>query len=109
MSHVHLYNGSAITQAVFSASTTGDIVSAVTGKVISVWGVNFSAVGTVNATLKQGSTALEGVRTLVAGVPVEIKHPVPGRPAFQTASGAAFGVTLSGATQVSGSVWYSVD
>lgn len=107
--HAHLYNGSGITQAVFSAATTGDIVAAVANKVISVWGCNFQAIGTVAVTLKQGSTALEGVRTLAAGVPVEIKHPVPGLPAFKTASGAAFGVTLSGATQVSGSVWYSVD
>ena len=106
--HVHLHSGPNIVQASFSAATTGDIVAAQTGKVIRVYGVNVSSAGAVAMTLKEGSNALEGVRTLATGVPVEIKHPVPGRPAFATASGAAFGVTLSAGVQVSGSVWYSV-
>lgn len=107
--HVNLApNGPNIVQASFSAATTGDIVAAVTGKVIRVYGVNVQSAGAVTMLLKQGSTGLEPARSLITGTPVEIKHPVPGRPAFETAAGAAFGVTLGGSVQVSGSVWYSV-
>ena len=101
-------SGPNIVQASFSAATSADIVAAVAGKVIRVYGMDLSSAGTVTITVKDGTTALEGARTLAAGTPWTPRHPIPGRPAYQTTAGNAFVGTFGGAVQISGSVWYSV-
>lgn len=95
-----------ILQASFSAATSGDILAASAGNVHEIYGVNVQAAGSVTVKLRNDTTDLEPARSCIVGVPVEIKHPVPGCPAFKCGSGNSFNVVLSGATQVSGSVWY---
>lgn len=94
--------------ASINVATAADqtIVGAVAGQAIQIVGLVLVAAGAVTVTPKDGSTALTGAISLVAGQPFIL---VPERaviPWFTTTAGQAFVLNLGGAVQVSGRVYY---
>lgn len=93
--------------ASISAASSGanTLVAAVTGKKIRVLGYVLVAANAVNANFESGTTDISGVMSLPAFGGVSYAG---GReaPAFETASGAALGLTLGSAVQVSGHISY---
>lgn len=88
-----------------ATSATHEIVAAVSGQKIYVFRMWWWAGGTVNATIKSGSTAMAGPIALIA-------QASPGwdmseTPWFITTAGEAFQITLDAAVQVSGRVHYT--
>lgn len=95
---------SAIVNTAASGDTT--LVAAVAGQAIAVVGLLLVAAGAVTVVIKDGSTGLTGAISLVAGQPLVL---VPERapiPWFTTTPGQALVITLGGAVQVSGRVYY---
>ena len=93
--------------AVITASSSGqnEIVAAVTGKRIRVVGYNYISSGTVNAAWRSGAT------TVIGGLGYWVANTgkvAPFCPVgwFQTASGEALNLNLSGAVAVGGEVTY---
>jgi len=92
-----------------TAGTQATIAAPTKGK-IRIHGIALAAAADVTATLKDGSTALTGAMTLAKtagplslGVP-----PDPNRILWELSAEAAFNITLGGAVQVSGTVWYTI-
>lgn len=87
-----------------ASSGANEVVAAVTGKRIRVVSYLLSAAGTVNAKWQSASTDLTGLHYMVANNQV----PVPFSPVgyFETASGEALNLNLSGAIAVGGHVAY---
>lgn len=91
-------------------ASSGDqtIVAGVAGKTIRIYDMVWRASGTVNVTLKDGAgTNLEGVHNCIQGDGIVYDEKTSGEPHFILASGNAFILNLSGATQVSGHLWYT--
>lgn len=91
-------------QAAITTASSGDntLVTAVAGKTIRVYKILLTlAAGTV--TFKDGAgTSLTGAMTL-SGLIMEDPN---GNPLFMTSAGNAFIANLSGANQMSGTIWY---
>lgn len=90
--------------AAISVNSSGDndLVAAVASQTVRVYRIVFTlAAGTV--TFKDGaSTSLSGAMTTTAMV---LEDPL-GNPLFVTTAGNAFKANLSGANQMSGTIWY---
>ena len=98
----------AIASAVINIASAADntIVSAVSGEIVRVWKIWFWVNGTVSVTIKDGTTSLTGAMAMVAQN--EFNRPLDEVvPWFTTTAGNAFVITLSGAVQVSGRVYYT--
>ncbi len=104
MSLPQLAPTSPYSQAVISAASSGNntLVAAVSAKSIRVYRIAVTlAAGTV--TFQDGaSTALTGALATTAMV---LEDP-QGNPLFITTAGNAFVAALSGANQLSGTIWY---
>lgn len=100
----------AITSATINIVASGDntIVAAVSARKISVWKIFFWVNGTVSVTIKDGaSTNLTGAMAMVAQNQFN-KWLDETSPWFVTTAGNALVINLSGAIQVSGRVYYSL-
>lgn len=92
-----------------AASGTTPLINGVTDKTIRVYGYLLNAAGAVTAILKNGSTALTGAMSLIAGTPQVVPpggNKIDPLPLFELTTGNAFNLTLGGAVQVSGWVLY---
>lgn len=100
--------GSALTSqytpAVVSAATSGAniLIAGIPNQTIRVFRMMFTlAAGTI--TFKSASTSLSGAMTCTA----LILESMDGNPLYVTAAGDDFVATLSGANQLSGTIWYT--
>lgn len=75
-----------------------------------IYGVNLSASATVTLTFTQGTgpTTLDGPRTLVVGVPLDLRMTPDMRPLWILPLGAKFTLTQAGAGTLAGSIWYTL-
>lgn len=88
---------------------TSDLVAAVTNEAITVHKILLLAAGGVTVNFLDGATALNGYpMSLIVGVPLVIEGAQPDCVLFQTTGGNALRITLGGAVQVSGIVWYTI-
>lgn len=87
-----------------ASSGANEVVAAVTGKKIRVLGYLLSSAGTVNAKWQSASTDLTGLHYTVANVQVPVAFSPVGH--FETASGEALNLNLSGAVAVGGYLVY---
>lgn len=94
-----------VKRAAISAASSGanTLVAAVPGKAIRVLSFMLVAAAGVSVNFESGTTDISGVMLLAAGTPVAERVPWG---VLQTAVGQALGLTLSGATQVSGMLTY---
>lgn len=91
--------------AAISIASSGDntVIVAVSGKRISIYGLDLYCGTATAVTLKDGSTALTGAMTVSA-----YSLPLKSAPAYWIlTSGNAFVINLGAANQCSGAVWYS--
>lgn len=99
-----------LSSAIINTASAADqaIVAAVTGKQIKIWQLQLIGVATLTVQVKDGAggTALTGVETTVAGVPIIL--PYTGVPWFVMSSGNAF-VIATNAVQCSGHCQYTVE
>lgn len=96
--------GSNFKVAAIDAASSGanTLIAGAAGKTIRVYRIVFSlASGTI--IFKDGSTALSGAMTLTSLV-LESQND---EPLFVTTAGSHFVATLSGANQLSGTIWYT--
>ena len=96
------------TALVVSGATSGNntLLAAVSGSKIRVLSYVLVAAGSVTARFESaaGGTALTGVMSLIAGVPLVVNLEREGH--FETAVSALLNMELSGAVQVSGHLTY---
>lgn len=106
----HISRRGEMKSAVVNVATaaTHAIVAAVTGKKIVIHRMFLVAGGEVAVTPKDGTTAYTGAMTLIKGVPLVIDDATGFCP-FEGTAATAFNLTLGGAVQVSGRVWYTED
>lgn len=97
-----------LTTAVVSLADSGNIIAAVSGKKLVIWFLELTnSDPTKTVVFKSGTTALSGAELFDKGrwLPVVIRENT--YPAFETAAGEAFVVTLSAAANLAGRVIYS--
>lgn len=110
MANTTQFDGSAYAPAPLrinkAAAATTDLVAAVTGQSIRVYGLRMNAAGAVIVSILDGSTVLERFNFGAAGdsFTLDLRQ----QPYYTTAAGNALAITLSGAVQVDGVVEYSV-
>lgn len=94
--------------AAIAASSSGanEIVAAVSGQSIEVWGYVLSASAAVNMKWQSATTDKTGLLYHTAVSITTIVAPVGTAPWFSTAVGAALNLNLSGATATGGHVIY---
>lgn len=94
-----------------SCNTNGDntIIAAVADRRIYVWKIWLVASGAVNATFKDGSTALNSIALDFAAAGQTLSIPYDGEPIFKTTMGNAFKINLSGAVAVVGRIYYTYE
>lgn len=88
-----------------AAATTTDLVAAVTGLKIRVYGIRLNVAGAVIVSILDGATLLERFNFGAAGdgVYLDLRE----TPYYTTSAGEALRITLSGAVQVDGVIEYS--
>jgi fumarate hydratase class II len=91
-----------LTTTKIDIATSTDVINGLTDKVISLFSGFLVAASTVTLTIKDGSTALTGAMTLIAGVPFTLGSQASGYPYLTTTAGNALNFTLSSGVQVSG-------
>lgn len=98
------------TQLSVNMTSSTDVLPAVAGQHYRIYAINLQASATLTIQFSHGTgpTNLEGARTMVAGVPLNLTMFPDMRPRFTCATNAKFTITQSGAGTVSGSVWYSL-
>ncbi len=85
-----------------SMSSTADIIAAVAGQSVYVYGGMLVGSAGVTLDIQDGTTSLAGVMSIIAGTPLYL-HPYPdGQYLFKTAAGAALHAVQFGAGQISG-------
>lgn len=89
-------------------SASGDLVAAVAGQRIRIYALFIVASATATIIFKNGSTALTGEMTMIAGVPYNCMEQAMGAPYFECSTGNAFVGTITGTVQVSGWIQYTV-
>ena len=111
--------GAKMTRIAVDAAASGAntlIAAGGAGNKFRIWKIHLNAAGTVTVRFRDGTTDLEGDsgRTMIAGVPLVMEafrdfhnEPVPLFGDELTAN-TLFDMTLGGAVQVSGSVWYTI-
>lgn len=104
MSYSQPVNFASVSTASSGANT---LVAAVPGKSIRVLGYALVATGAVAVNFENGTTDISGVMSLAANGGVSYAGGVQ-CPAFETSIGAALGLTLGGAVQVSGHLCYEL-
>jgi len=96
------------TALVVSGATSGNntLLAAVSGSAIRVLSYTLVAAGSVTVRFESGAsgTALTGVMSLIAGVPLVVNLEREGH--FQTAVSTLLNMELSAGTQVSGHITY---
>lgn len=92
--------------AAISTSSSGDttVVAAQTNKVIKVHRVKLSLASETTVQFKSGSNALSGPETILAQV-LDYND----NPWYLTRPGEALVISLGGAVQCGGSVWYRIE
>jgi hypothetical protein len=85
-------------------SSTGTIVSGVSGQVIRCYKAWLVAASAVTIQWKSGTTALSGAASLITGVPLVL--PADSLPWETTNSGDDLILALGGSVQVSGQLYY---
>jgi len=88
-----------------SLSNSGDntVIAAQSGKTIAVHRMKLSLAFEETVQIKSGSTALSGPETMAAQV-----LDYSDEPYYRTAAGEAFVISLGGAVQCGGTVWYRI-
>jgi len=91
-------------------TSSTDVLAAVAGQNYLIYAINLQASATLTLQFNQGTgpTALEGARTLVAGVPLDLDMLPDMRPRFTLPANAKFTLTQTGAGTISGSIWYGL-
>ena len=106
MSVTHTHQS--LLQAILSAALAGsnDLVAAVPGYKIAIYAWSFIAAGAVAITWKSGATSLSGAMNygINGGEIRDVR--ADGEPWYQTATGEALVLSLGGAVQVSGTIYY---
>lgn len=88
-----------------SSSGANTVIAGAAGKRIAVYGIDLVPTTSTTVQLKSGSTALTGPMTLAAPY---VKGLLQTGPAYWvTNAGDALVITLGGAVQTGGTVWYS--
>ncbi len=97
-----------ITSAIIDKATSGanNIVVAVAGQTIYVWGWVLTTASATTITWKDGTTALTGAITTATGQPQYSAEVPEERPIWAVAGNLV--LTLGGNVQCSGTVWYSI-
>jgi len=95
-------------EAIVNSNSAADqtIVAAASGQTTRVYACFLIGAAAIGITVKRGSTALSGVMTLAAGIPLIL--PFMGVPWFTTGANEAFVLTTT-AIQLSGRVYYLQD
>ena len=93
--------------SVDNSAGAGDVTvkAGATGFTIRVYAISLHAAGATTVTLKDGTTALEGARTLGTGITWNDGIFSDPRPRYELTSGNALKLNVGSAIQVSGSVW----
>jgi len=102
-------DGNPFQTSVVSNSGGGDIAApaGTAGKIIRVYKLFIVVTGASNITFKDGgSTSLSGAMALAANGAITLD--MDGNPWFTTSAGNAFNINSSAATQVSGTVYYTI-
>lgn len=89
-------------RAVVSISSSGDLIGAVSGQQIYIYGLDLVLASSTTLTLKCGSTALTGAMTLIS----YSKQVIADTPYWVCPAGTAFVGTLGSGVQTSGVIWY---
>lgn len=105
---VEQYGSSTVLFAPINVSSSGDntVVAGVTSKKIKVLSVVLVAAGAVSVKWRSGTTDLSGAMPLAANSGFVLPSASPVGRYFETASGQALNINLSGAVQVSGHISY---
>ncbi len=93
------FNARAVVSTTGAANHT--IVGAVTGKQVSLFGVDVSATASTTLTIKCGSTAVTGAMTLTA-----YSKPITTPAYFVCPVGTALVFTTTGSADMGGVIWY---
>lgn len=100
-------DGMGLLTAVVSATATAISAPAGTASsIIRIYKLFLVATGATNIQFQDGSTALSGALALAANGSVTLD--LDGQPWFACSTGNAFTISNSGATQVSGTVYYTL-
>lgn len=112
MPQTMLSHAGTCTEVAIDTTASGDntIVAGSAGKTIRIYSIILFANSANNLTLKDGaSTKLMGVMNFTSNMGWDHDADDEGHRPFTLSAGNAFVINLSGATQVSGRVWYLVD
>lgn len=94
-------------RAAISAASSGNniVIAGVAGKRIYIFGIDLSTASSTTVQFKDGTTALTGIMTLNA----YSKGLLVSSPAYWVlTAGNDFVISLGGAVQMSGAVWYAI-
>jgi len=102
----NLYNESQIIAVAFNKNTaaTHEVVAAVAGKTYKVVKCFLIAASAVDVTFKSATTVISG--GVLTGI-TSLLLPLDGKPWFTCAAGEALNITLGGAVQTSGIIFYT--
>jgi hypothetical protein len=98
-------------QADINIAASGDntVIAAVSGKQIIVYKMWFVTNAAVNVQFKDGaSTAFNGFAVPFTGQGSSLTFQFDGKSYFETTAGNAFIINLSGATQITGRIYYAL-
>ena len=91
-------------------TSSTDVLAAVAGQAYRIYAINLQASATVTLQFMYGTgpTNIEGARTLIAGVPLNLSMFPDMRPRYTLPANNKFTLTQTGAGTISGSIWYSL-
>ncbi len=93
----------------FAASGDNTLVGATTAMKVRVWQIMLVSTAAVNVIFKHGTTAFNAFAIPFSGAGSALVLDHSGQPWFTTLLGEAFIVNLSGAVQVTGQIFYTVE
>ena len=101
-------NEAAMSEVAFDEATaaTHEVIAAVAGKRHYIYAIWLWADGAVDVTPQSGATALSGFISMAAQSHFAKDFNIQNIPWFTCTAGEAFQITLGGAVQVSGRVYY---
>ena len=105
-----LDGASDLQRSVLTSAAGGDIpapAAAGAGQIIRVYKLFLVVTGATSITFKDGSTALSGAMALAANGAITLD--LDGQPWFVCSPNSAFNINSSASTQVSGTVYYTVN
>ena len=91
-----------LTTTAVTQTATGDAVSAVAGQAVYLFSGFLVASATLTLTIRDGTTALTGAMTMIAGVPYNLRELTSGQPHLVTTAGNALNLLQSGAGTIAG-------